>query len=108
MKEVISLPENRRKQLLPIIVDMNLCKRNRIIFSCICHPGEAVPEMAMEFVNLLSCVTIHLSPLRERAKEIPMLSSLYLNTLNVSIAGAGLWRRATRLLIDWIDALELE
>lgn len=86
LKEITSLPENRRKQLLSIIVDMNLCKRNRIIFSCICHPGEAVPEMAMEFVNLLSCVTIHLSPLRERTKEIPTLSSLYLNTLNVSMA----------------------
>lgn len=40
----------------------------------------------MEFVNQLSCVTVHLSPLRERVNEIPALSSLYLNTINVSMA----------------------
>lgn len=105
LKDITSLPENRRKQLLSIIVDMNLCKRNRIIFSCICRPGEAVPEMAMEFVNLLSCVTIHLSPLRERTKEIPTLSSLYLNTLNVSMANQiiGFEPEAMELLqrYDW-------
>lgn len=84
--DITALPEGRRKQLLSIIVDMNLCKRNRVIFSCICPKGKGIPKEAMEFVNLLSCVTIHLSPLRERINEIPTLSSLYLNTLNVSMA----------------------
>ena len=105
LKDITSLPENRRRQLLSIIVDMNLCKRNRIIFSTICRPGEAIPEAAMEFVNLLSCVTIHLSPLRERADEIPTLSSLYLNTLNVSMANQiiGFEPEAMELLqeYDW-------
>lgn len=86
IKDITALPENRRQQLLSIMVDMNLCKRNRMIFSCICPPGQGLPREAMEFINLLSCVTIHLPPLRERAEEIPTLSSLYLNTLNVSMA----------------------
>lgn len=105
LKEITELPENRRKQLLSIIVDMNLCKRNRILFSCICQPGKALPREAMEFVNLLSCVTLHLSPLRERAEEIPTLSSLYLNTLNVSMANQiiGFEPEAMELLqeYDW-------
>lgn len=86
VKDITALPESRRQQLLSIMVDMNLCKRNRMIFSCICPARQGVPKEAMEFINLLSCVTIHLPPLRERAEEIPTLSSLYLNTLNVSMA----------------------
>lgn len=105
LEDITALSESRRKQLLSIIVDMNLCKRNRVIFSCICPKGKGIPKEAMEFVNLLSCVTIHLSPLRERVNEIPTLSSLYLNTLNVSMANQiiGLEPAAMELLqqYDW-------
>ncbi len=86
MKDITALEKNRRHQLLSIIIDMNLCKRNRMIFSCNCKNGQGIPPEAMEFVNQLSCVTVHLSPLRERVNEIPALSSLYLNTINVSMA----------------------
>lgn len=86
MKDITSLPKNRQQQLLSIIVDTNLCKRNRMIFSCICPLGQGIPKEAMDFINLLSCVTLHLPPLRERAEEIPSLSSLYLNTLNLTMA----------------------
>lgn len=105
LKDITALPENRRKQLLSIIVDMNLCKRNRMIFSCICQPGEAIPEEAMEYVNLLSCINVHLFPLRERVEEIPALSSLYLNMLNVTTANQiiGFEPEAMKLLqeFDW-------
>lgn len=105
LKDITSLPENRRQQLLSIIIDMNLCKRNRIIFSCNCRTGEGTPPEAMEFVNNLSCVTMHLSPLRERVGEIPTLSSLYLNTLNFSMANQiiGFEPEAMELLqrYDW-------
>lgn len=86
IKDITYLSEHNCRQLLSIIVDMNLCQRNRMIFSCVCPPGEQLPAPALDFVNLLSCVTIYLPPLRERAEEIPALSSLYLNMLNVTIA----------------------
>ncbi len=105
LKDITALPESRLRQLLSIMVDMNLCKRNRIIFSCICPQGKGLPSSALEFVNLLSCITIHLSPLRERASDIPTLSSLYLNTLNVSMANQiiGFEPEAMNLLqhYDW-------
>ncbi|MGL5433957.1 MAG: PrpR N-terminal domain-containing protein [Lachnospiraceae bacterium] len=85
-KDITALPDSRRKQLLSICVDMNLCKRNRIIFSCICPTRQGLPGEALEFINSLSCVTLHLKPLRERVDEIPTLSTLYLNSLNVSMA----------------------
>lgn len=100
LKDITALPKNRRHQLLSIIVDTNLCKRNRMIFSCDCPMRQGIPPEAMEFVNLLSCVTFHLPPLREHVDEIPTLTSLYLNTINVSMANQiiGLEPEALHLL----------
>lgn len=81
-----SFPRNGSKQLLSIILDMNLDKRNRLIFSCVSASQTALPSAAREFVNLLSCMTIHLPPLRERMEELPTISSLYLGNLNVELA----------------------
>lgn len=85
-KSINFLPKERRLHLLSIIVDMKLCRRNRMIFSCDCATGESMAGECIEFVNRLSCVTLHLSPLRERSDELPTLSSLYLNTLNANLA----------------------
>ncbi|MGN0354923.1 MAG: PrpR N-terminal domain-containing protein [Muricoprocola sp.] len=85
LKDITSLPQNKRQQLLSIILDTSLCKRNRIIFSANCAPGQGISPEAMEFVNQLSCLMIQLPPLRERASEIPTMASLYLNTLNFSM-----------------------
>ena len=85
-KELNALSELQRKQLLSIIVDMNLCKRNRMIFSCITKPGETMSAAAQEYVNSLGCLTLYMPPLREMTQEIPTLSSLYLSTLNVNLA----------------------
>lgn len=81
-----ALSSERRKYLLSVLVDINLCKRNRIIFSCVCKPGETTSAECIDYVNTLSCMTIYLPPLRERLDEIPTLSSLYLSTLNINLA----------------------
>lgn len=103
LKDITALSASRRQQLLSLIVDTNLCKRNRIIFSCNCAMGQAIPAEAMEFVNLLSCVTLHLPPLREHTEEIPALASLYLNTINISMANQiiGLEPEAIELLRNY-------
>lgn len=86
LKNIDVLPNDRLKQLLSIIIDMNLCRRNRLLFSCVCGPDGAVAKSCMNFINLLSCLTIHLPPLRERRDEIPNLANLSLSTLNVNLA----------------------
>jgi transcriptional regulator with AAA-type ATPase domain len=86
LKDITVLTKERRQQLLSLIIDTNLCKRNRMIFSCTCPLGQGIPAEAMEFVNQLSCLTLHLPPLREHVSELPALASLYLNTINVSTA----------------------
>lgn len=85
-KEISQLPEQYQKQLLSITIDMNLCKRNRIIFSCSYRPGETLPEPGIKFINTLSCITVQMPSLRERTSDFPTLSSLYLNELNVNMA----------------------
>lgn len=86
LKNLHALDEERARKLLSIIVDMNLCRRNRLIFSCVCGRDGEIPKSCMEFVNLLACLTIHLPPLRERTKDIPTLANLYLSNLNISLA----------------------
>lgn len=85
-KNIEELPAERRKQLLSIILDMNLASRNRLIFSCVSNSQTTLPAAAREFVNVLSCMTVHLPPLRERADDLPTISSLYLGNLNVELA----------------------
>lgn len=103
LKDITSLPPNRRQQLLSIIIDTNLCRRNRVIFSSSCLAGQGISPDAMEFVNQLSCLTVQLPPLRERTSEIPTLTSLYLNTLNVSMTNQiiGLEPEAMELLQNY-------
>lgn len=81
-----ALSEQQRTQLLSILVDMNVCKRNRTIFSCISGTGKPITQAGIDFLNKLDCITLTLPPLRDRYEEIPALSSLYLGTLNVSLA----------------------
>jgi transcriptional regulator with PAS, ATPase and Fis domain len=84
-KSVEALTKERSQQLLSLIVDVNLYKRNRLIFSCTSSLNALIPSAAQEFVKRLSCLTICLAPLRERVMEIPSLSSIYLGSLNVEL-----------------------
>ena len=105
LSDITALPENRLRQLLSIIIDTGLCRRNRVILSCSFQAGHGIPSKAMEFVNQLSCITVHLSPLRDLINEIPTLSSLYLNTINFSMTNQiiGFEPEAMELLkqYDW-------
>lgn len=85
-KNIESLEENVRKQLLALILDISLHKRNRTIFSCNCTLGEPVPDYCMEYINILSCITLTMPPLRKEINSIPTLSSIYLGTSNVQMA----------------------
>ncbi len=105
IKDFIALDEEHRRQLLSLLVDTHVCKRNQVIFSCDCAKGGSIPAAALEFVNMLSCIMIHLSSLREHADKIPNLASLWLNKLNLSMTNQviGLEPDALELLqaFDW-------
>lgn len=100
------LEEKKWKQLLSIIVDTNLYKRNCLILSYTASKKEN-PPLLMEFTSKLSCITAYMPPLRERIDEIPSLSSLYINALNLELAKQiiGFTPDALEIFIkyDWPD-----
>jgi hypothetical protein len=104
-KSIDSLDPERNHQLLSSIIDTNLHRRNRLIFSCISQKGYLLPPEGQDFVKRLSCLTICLPPLRERIHELPTLSSIYLSTLNVTLGKqlTGFEPKAMEMLMhyDW-------
>lgn len=104
-KNIDALNPERNHYLLSSIIDTNLHRRNRLIFSCVCQKEYLLPPEGQDFVNRLSCLTICLPPLRERIHELPTLSSIYLSTLNVDLGKqlAGFEPKAMEMLMhyDW-------
>jgi DNA-binding NtrC family response regulator len=100
-----ALDPERNHQLLSTIIDTNLHRRNRLIFSCISQRDSLLPPEGQAFVKRLSCLTICLPPLRERIQEFPTLSSIYLSTLNVELGKqlTGFEPKALEMLMhyDW-------
>lgn len=78
-----------------------------MIFSYSCLPGAEINDDCKAFINQLACVTLHLPALRERTDDLPTLSSLYINTLNISMSNQiiGMDSEAMALLkeYDWPD-----
>ncbi|PKM54891.1 MAG: propionate catabolism operon regulatory protein PrpR [Firmicutes bacterium HGW-Firmicutes-5] len=85
-KNINSLTQIKQKQLLSIINETKLHKRNQVIFSCISKENEGPEVIVSDLINQLSCMTIYMPSLSERKDDIPTLSSLYLGTLNIHLA----------------------
>ena len=77
-----ALPESRLLQLQTVIQETGLAKRQRLIFSCTCREGDALPLPVRKVTLALGCLTLRLPALRTRSDEIPSLASLYLSNLN--------------------------
>ncbi len=94
----------RGAELLSLILDTGLQRRQRLIFSCVCRADET-PEAALPFLRKLSCITLRLPTLRSRRDEIPSLASLYLASLNQELGKqlSGFEPRAVEQLraFDW-------
>lgn len=105
LKNIDVLSDSQRKQLLANMLAMDVCKRNRLIFSCVCRKGESVTEAGMEFVERLGCMILCLPPMRQRAGQIPAAANMYLSYLNTALAkqSMGLTPEAVKLLqaFDW-------
>lgn len=80
------LSPERRRQLLAVLIEMDVCKRNRVFFSCICQPNEYITAASAEFLDRLCCLSLYLPPLRSRPDRIPALVNLSLSHLNANLA----------------------
>ena len=86
LKNVDVLAPERRRKMLANLLAMNVARRNRLIFSCACRMNEQSAEAGMEFVEKLSCLTLYLPPIRQRAAQLPAISNMYLSYLNTALA----------------------
>lgn len=87
-------------ELLKLIQDLEVHKKNKLILSFVLTNESSDGEIAEEYLNQLQCTSIHLNPLRNKVDEIPNISSLYLGTLNLNLANQilGFEPEALRLL----------
>lgn len=86
IRNINALSEQQQSQLLIAIADMEICKRNRVIFSCISNSEGTLDPNAMAFVNRLHCFIITLPALRDDVSRLDSLVKLYLNRLNIDMA----------------------
>ncbi len=80
-----ALSPERCQQLLAALDAMDVCRRNRVIFSCVCRPGEYTSAMGSLFMDKLCCLSLFLPPLRKMSDKIPTLVSLSLSHLNADL-----------------------
>lgn len=80
-----ALSPERSQQLLSVLSEMDVCQRNRVIFSSVCEDGEYISAVGSLFVDTLCCLTLHLPSLRQISDHIPTLLNLSLSHLNTSI-----------------------
>lgn len=103
LKSVDALSSERRRQMLANMLAMDICKRNRIIFSCVCQAGKSVTEAGMAFVEHLGCLVLYLPPMRQYAAQIPAAANMCLSNLNIELAKQllGLEPGSVQLLRDF-------
>ena len=70
------LSPERQRQLLAVLLEMDVCRRNRVILSCVCQPGEYVSAAGALFLDKLRCLSLYLPPLRSMPQRIPTLINL--------------------------------
>lgn len=105
IKNVDILTSMQGRQMLANLLEMNVCKRNRMIFSCICNSQGSVSEAGKNFLETLCCVTLYMPPIRARAEQICLIANKYLNYVNIRMQKplTGIEPEAEKLLeeYDW-------
>lgn len=77
--------EEQFSQLLSSLIESGLCRRNKVIFSWVRGKGEGIPRRARTIMDRLSCYTLQLPALRDRADEIPQLAVKYMNAWSADV-----------------------
>lgn len=84
-KNLDLLAEERRRTLLDVVKETDVCRRNRLIFSCTCQ-GQSLGAAGSQAVEKLGCVPLYLPPLRSQAAELPAIINIYLSCLNTELS----------------------
>lgn len=107
IKNVQAMESETRLRLVEYLRHSQLHRRNRLFFSMQtvdCHFNDALDDPLYRFLaDELECLTLVTPPLRERPEDIPALSSLHINRLNLKYGKqiVGLTSEAIALLQDF-------
>lgn len=85
INNIQALNDSKARQLLSIILDTNLHKRNRLIISCSLTIKES-RDPSRDFIDYLPCTTLYMPPLRELTNDLASAASIYLDKLNNDLA----------------------
>lgn len=85
INNIQALNDSKARQLLSIMLDTNLHKRNRLIISCSLTIKES-RDPSRDFIDYLPCTTLYMPPLRELTNDLASASSIYLDKLNNDLA----------------------
>lgn len=83
IKNIHTLSDDYFYELLNILDDLKLYRRNQIIFTIDTDPAQALSERILKLINNLHCLTLETLPLTENINELPNIISLYINHLNI-------------------------
>lgn len=79
------LSRERQYQLIAVLTELEVCRRNRVMFSCVCQSDEHISKVGALFQDKLSCISLYLPPLRQISERIPTLVNLCLSHMNVNM-----------------------
>ena len=85
---ITALSEDQFSELFSTVRDLRTHKRNRLLFLASCGPDAQLPPCYPRLVDMLTCLTLFMPPLRSHLEDIPRLASLYISTLNMQVARA--------------------
>lgn len=99
--DVVSEPQCRR--LMATLREMEVCQRNRVIFSCVCQADAELSAVGAKVADDLCCVCLHMQPLRCNSRRIPTLVKVSLSHLNANSPHqiAGVEPEAMELLCNY-------
>lgn len=86
IKNFQALPETVSDKLLPYLHQNDLCRRNRFIFSyTLTNEADINHPVCQYLLNRLSCMMLHLPPLRNRTEDLPSIATLYISQANIEL-----------------------
>lgn len=85
IKNIDLLSPLQRKQLLANLMEMNVCKRNRVLCSSICEGGTSISSAGKDFLETLCCLTLHVPSLRSDEDSFSMMIHKYINYVNLEL-----------------------
>ncbi|MCI8417254.1 MAG: sigma 54-interacting transcriptional regulator [Lachnospiraceae bacterium] len=86
IKNLQALHDSISGKFLPYLKQNDLCRRNRFLFSyTLSQEIEITNSICQYLMNTLSCLVLHLTPLRDRTDDIPNIATLYISQANINL-----------------------